>query len=258
MIWLLLFLALSQNQSDTLYQEGNHAFQASQFEVAVAKFRAAVNLRPDNPEFRRALGAALASQRRFVDALPHLERACRTAPPLALACYQWGRTLFFLNRPAEALAAYELAAGSRAVEGRLHSARAQALDALGRHAEAAAEFRLALAEAALRPKESAETQLQYANFLARRGQHEAALWQFRQALRKTPFSSSLWEEQAKSQLALDRLTDAAESLEQALAHGPRKRDLVLLLAAVYARLGDEAKARTLLSEAGPSPSLPPR
>jgi tetratricopeptide (TPR) repeat protein len=253
MIRALLILALSQPSPQKLYQEGTAAFEAGDFARAEALYQQALRGKPAELEFARALGASIASQGRFADALPHLERACRhTTPALpnrGVACYQWGRTLYFLQRPADAIEAYGMARQASPFTAQMYLGRAQALDALGQVKEADYDYRHALAESALRNPESAVIQLAYGNFLARQGNHEAALWQFDQAIRKTPHEQRLWQEKAKSLLALGRAREAADALERALAHGSRNRETMLLLSRVYQGLGQNEKAQSYLDEA---------
>lgn len=257
MIRALLLLALSQPSPQKLYQEGTAAFEAGDFVRAETLYRQALRGEPATLEFERALGATIASQGRFGEAIPHLEKACRQSmPPLpnrGLACYQWGRTLFYMQKPAEALEAYRMAKQAAPFTAQMYLGRAQALDALGQVKEADLEFRHALSESALRAQESAQIQLVYGNFLARQGKHDAAIWQFEQALRKAPFDQRIWQEKAKSLLAMGREKEAAEALERALAQGTasgsRNRETVLLLGRVYQRLGQADKARRFLDEA---------
>jgi Tfp pilus assembly protein PilF len=254
MIQALLLLALSQPSPQKLYLDGTAAFEAGDYARAESLYALALKGKPAEIEYLRAYGASLGAQGKFDAALQPLETACRqSAPSLpnrGLACYQWGRTLFHLRRYEDSLRAFDFAKESAPPTAQMYSARAQALDALGRAKEADADFRQALAESALRTPESAGIQLLYGNFLARQGLHDAAIWQFEQAIRKTPFNERLWEEKAKSLLALGQERLAVEALERALSHGVRKRETVLLLARVYQHLGQPEKAKAYLEEAG--------
>lgn len=227
--------------------------EAGQFAAAIPALEKAARAHPEKPEFVRAYGAAVAASGDLEGALPHLERACRLRPRLALACFQYGRTLYFLNRFDLALQAYEDAQAAQDMGATLYSARAQALEALGRSEEADLEYRKALADSALRAAQSADIQLKYGLFLYRRGMVEAALWQYEQAIRKTPHIGVLWREKARALLQLGREGEAAKALEQALAHGERKKENVLLLSRLYERLGEAQKAETLRREASEQP-----
>lgn len=209
---------------------------------------------PSTPGPHQA-GAALATQGRFAEAAPLLEQACRApaAPERNLACYQWGRSLFYLKRHEEALAAYALAEQFGVFTPLMYLARAQSLDALGRRKEADYDYRHALATSALRPAESANIQLSYGNFLARQGEHAAAIWQFDQALRKDPADARLWREKARSLLALGQTAEAKAVLEQALDQGQRSRETLLLLGRIYQRLGQPDLAKSLIDEASTLP-----
>ncbi|MCX6614416.1 MAG: tetratricopeptide repeat protein [Acidobacteria bacterium] len=112
-------------------------------------------------------------------------------------------------------------------------------------------YRGALAESALRPKNSAEIQLRYSAFLIRQGKIEASLWQLDQVIRKQPFFGIAWREKAGLLMAVGRKEDAADALEQAIAHGERNRENLLLLSRLYAELGNKDKAQSYKNEATP-------
>ncbi|MFO0282269.1 MAG: hypothetical protein ACK532_10170, partial [Acidobacteriota bacterium] len=86
-------------------------------------------------------------------------------------------------------------------------------------------------------------------FHRRRQQWEPSIWQLRQTLRKQPFLGMAWLEQATVLLLLQRREEAADSLEQALAHGQRTRENLLLLSRVYREMGDLDKAESYRKEA---------
>ena len=79
------------------------------FSEAATTFEHAVNLAPDLTQFRVLLGAALVSDDRPEDALPHLLRAVEERPDLALTHTNLGTAWQALNRLTDALACYEAA-----------------------------------------------------------------------------------------------------------------------------------------------------
>ena len=52
-------------------------------------------------------------------------------------------------------------------------------------------------------------------------------------------------------MAVGRKEDAADALEQAIAHGERNRDNLLLLSRLYNELGNKEKAQSYKNEATP-------
>jgi predicted Zn-dependent protease len=248
MLWLFLLAMQFDPALSPKYAEGLKALREQKYTAAVPIFEALTNTRPEVPDYWLGLGTALASANRLTDSLPALERACNVQPQIPMACLTYGRVLHATRRHAEAIQVLERA--SRHSESALlYATKAAAHEALGQWMEADRAYRAALAENALRPAQSAETQLRYALFLVRRQQAEAALWQFKQVIQKKPHWGAAWLEQARTLASLNRIPEAADSLEQAIAHGERRKDTLLALSELYTALGDRTKADSYRQEA---------
>ncbi|NLV42265.1 MAG: tetratricopeptide repeat protein [Candidatus Hydrogenedentes bacterium] len=102
----------------------NGAERAPEAEALLAPFLATDG---DNPHVRMQLGISLFNQKRFAEALPHMEAAVKRLPKNHLYLTNWGHCLGNLGRTDEARKAYQAAL---AVEPRYKGARA-ALEALG-------------------------------------------------------------------------------------------------------------------------------
>lgn len=249
MILCLLLVALQYDPNlSPKFAEALRLMQEKKYPEVIAIVTPLTKDKPKVGEYWSLLGVAYAASGDLEQAIPNLRIACDAQPRPPRACFQYGRVLHLSNRFEDALKAYgQVAKGSE--DAQLHSAKAQSYEALGRAKEADQAFRAALAESALRPANSAEVQLRYGLFLYRQGTMESALWQFEQVIRKQPFWGIAWREKARALLQLEREKESAEALEQAIAHGERNRENLLLLSRLYLRLGDTAKAEDYRKEA---------
>ncbi|MDX2266984.1 MAG: tetratricopeptide repeat protein [Bryobacter sp.] len=200
-MWTCLLLVFSQfptaDPPPRSYQEGNAAFLKQDFPRALSLYQQALATNPNNGEFLRSIGAVYAAQKQLPEARLWFHRACHASQPNALACFQAGRTWQIEQDYTRALALYERATTLQELGPRLTLATAQVLDRLGRALDAERAYRKAISQAALRPSESGDAQIFYANFLARQGRFTAALWQLEQAEGKLPADPRLVEERAK-------------------------------------------------------------
>jgi Tfp pilus assembly protein PilF len=250
MLWKLLLALQFDPQYSPKFAEATRQVEQRNYAAARVTLEELTRVQPHVGDYWHLLGVTLAAVGELGPAEAALAKACRAEQKPARACYQWGRLLQAGGRHDEALAAFA-AAPRGGVDAATLTARSLSLEALGRVRSADDAYRAALAESALRPRNSAEIQQSYASFLMRQRQWEQALWQLRQVLRKQPFAGEAWRQQAGVLLELDRLAEAADSLEQALAHGQRNRENLQLLSSVYSRLGDNEKAERYLREATP-------
>jgi tetratricopeptide (TPR) repeat protein len=247
---LLLLLLLSQFDPvfSPKYSEATRLLQQQRWNEAALLLEDLTRDQPSVSTYWHALGLLRASQGQLEPARAALEKACLGVSPPRLACAEWARLLQKLGRHAEAIVAFNRSPRADA-DSQTLAARALSLEAVGNYRDADRDYRAALAESALRPKQSAAAQLLYARFLMRRQHWEAALWQLRQTLRKQPFLGPAWQDQATVLLLLERREEAADSLEQALAHGQRTKENLLLLSRVYREMGNADKAESYRQEA---------
>ncbi len=249
MIHLLFLLALQYDPNlSPKFTEASRLLQQQRFPEAISILDKLTKEKPAVGEYWYALGIAQAASGNITDSLAPLEKACTIPDRVARACYHWGRQFQSMRRHSDAIAAFDKA-GKNAEDSLLLTAKAQSYEALDQPYAADQAYRGALAESALRPKNSAEIQLRYSAFLIRQGNIEASLWQLDQVIRKQPFMGIAWREKAGLLIAVGRKEAAADALEQAIAHGERNRDNLLLLSRIYAELGNKEKAKSYKDEA---------
>ncbi|WP_031499396.1 tetratricopeptide repeat protein [Bryobacter aggregatus] len=244
---LLLAIQFDANLSPK-YAEAVQLLQQKKYPDAVSVLVSLTGEKPEVAEYWNALGLAYLANGDVEKSLPPLQRACTANSHVPRSCFNYGRVLLFLNRYEDAIGAFDRVPRSYE-DAPMFLAKAQAYESLKRVREADRAYRSALAETAMRPANSAEVQLRYGVFLARQGSTESALWQFDQAIRKAPLWGLVWREKARVLLQLQRERDSAVALEQAIAHGERNRENLLLLSRIYAQLGDSEKAETYQREA---------
>lgn len=234
---------------------------------ALAPLARAVELLPQSVEANRAYGLAAVMNQKYAEAAPALERVWRSDPTdvragalLATAYLRTGEaakavevlgseTMRSSSEPAalllrvEALNAAEdpngaLAAAEEARKKlpqlpQAHLAVAQQLARLGRYSEARPEF----AEVLKRAPGFPEAELGLADTLSRGGEHDEALQHYRTAMRIERTSLAARSGLARSLIALRRLEEARQVLEEAVAAHPGEAVLHVELSRVYARMG---------------------
>jgi|GEM_PF-1164734 len=248
--WLLLLALQYDPNISPKFSESSRLLQQQRFPEAISILETLTREKPVVGEYWYALGIAHAASGNSTASLAPLEKACTIPDRVARACYHWARQLQSMRRHTDAIAAFDKA-GRNAEDSVLLTAKAQSYEALDQATAADQAYRGALAESALRPKNSAEIQLRYSAFLIRQGKIEASLWQLDQVIRKQPFMGSAWRERAGLLMAVGRKEDAADALEQAIAHGERNRENLLLLSRLYTELGNKEKAQSYKNEATP-------
>lgn len=144
--WLRGAVKLSPSAAPSWLCLGSALLRENRADEAVPALRRAVELAPANGEAWTNLGLALHRLGSRDEALTALRRGAEARPTDPTGWTAWGQALLSAGRAGEALAALARAPAAKGPAGAaLHSARAAALHALGRMAEAAAEFDRALA-----------------------------------------------------------------------------------------------------------------
>ena len=249
-LWLLLLALQYDPNLHPKFAEATRLLQQQKFTEAIALLEPLTRDKPQIGDYWFALGIAHAAAGNLNASIEPLRMACAAQQRPPRSCYQYGRVLQMSKRYEESVAAF-LAAGKNGEDSQLLSAKAQSYEVLGKLSEADQAYRGALAESALRPKNSADIQYRYGEFLIRQNKFEASLWQLNQVLSKQPFFGPAWSGKGRVLMLLDRNADAADAIEQAIAHGERNRENLLLLGRLYALLGDDTKAELYRQEAAP-------
>ena len=167
---------------DSIYRDGIAAFEAARYAEAAERFGEAVAADEGNPEYRYALGNALAASARYGEAVDAFRRVIEMAPEMIDAHANLGAALQLDRRLDDAVAVYrrviELAPGSA----QLHFNLGTALKAADRLAESVDSYRAATA---LDPN-WAEAQAKLGGTLSELGQHAEAITYLQRAIEIEP------------------------------------------------------------------------
>jgi len=173
---------------------------------AIAEYRAAVQIRPDDAELRDNLGIALAKQGRIEEAVAEYTAALRIDPNCAEAHNSMGLALAAQGRLAEAIAEYQAASRIDPDLAEPHSNLGTAFAQQGNVDEAAAEYAQALQ---INPY-YAEAHFNLANLLVGQGRIPEAEMEYKAALRINP-------DYAEAHNNLGNLLSSQGQLEDAIA-----------------------------------------
>lgn len=179
----------------------------------------------------KKMGVGFALNKEYREAESAFHKACALDPREPDACYFWARALYALDRFEESLAALSKARpGLREVQ-----ARAQALDGLGRSAEAERLYREVAG--AYRPRAEDDPRLHFGVFLLRQGRAAEALPFLDEFIQSHSQVARGHLERGRVLMQLERLPEAADELEQAVSLDAGNEQARLLLGRVHSRLG---------------------
>ena len=202
---------------------------AGQPDVSERHLRTSLQLKPTAAEPHYNLGLALARLNRPVEAIVAYQDALRLQPRYPAAHNNLGTTLLAAGRSAEALLHYEAAIRLKPDFAQAHSNAAHALLESGRPAEA-----LGHAEKAVRlDPNNAEAHYNLGNVHARSDRLAAATASYQIALRLKPNHANAHNNLGNVLLEMDRLPEAIPHYEAALSIEPNnfdpRRNLALAL-----------------------------
>ncbi len=211
-----------------LFEDGVRLSGEGRWAEARMKFAAFVRVEPGNALAWKALGVSAGKLGDTVEAEEALRQGCRIDPKLEDVCYYHARSLYTLNRFEAALAVL------KKVErrGRSLVAMGQALEALGREAEAEAAFR----EALRRPDAVDEARLRMGVFLFRAGRMEEAERLLSEAVKGRPDFGEAMGELGRVYYQTGRIAEAVQMLGKAAGLRPDLEWIPLLLERARRRL----------------------
>jgi Flp pilus assembly protein TadD len=227
-------LALAQSP-DALYQEGIRSLEGGRAGEAIPILERAARAARTNAQYWKAYGVAIATTGDYAAAIEPFENACKLDPRLVDACYYYGRALYAADRYQEALVPLKRALEVDADKTRGETAIGQALEALGRDAEAEKSYR-----SAINRGPSTAARIAYGRFLVRQNRLPEALPVLEAA--QMPESPEALMEYARALLQADRNEASVERLTRLIAIAPRDAAARFLLAKAYRRLGRSADA----------------
>lgn len=223
------------------YDQGVVLIQKGQPAAAVPFLIRATETHPAQARPWAALGVAYASQGGMYDlAEPPFARACDLDPKLPDACYYQGRALYALDRFEASIQALERADRFYPNSWKIRLGIAQALEALGRSAEAEKEFRGTLS---LGKNSDPQPGVALGLFLVRQGRSEEAIRLLAEVLRAFPSCTEAHLHLGRALLEQDQIMQALPHLEQAAKAQPASAQAHTLLAKAYVRSGRVADAQ---------------
>lgn len=211
-----------------LLEDGVRLSGEGKWAEARVKFAAAVRLEPGNALAWKALGVSAGKLGDTVEAEEALRRGCEIDPKLEDVCYYHARSLYTLNRFEAALSVL------KKIErrGRALVAMGQALEALGREAEAEAAFR----EALRKPDALDEARLRMGVFFYRAGRLAEAEAILAEAVQARANFGEAMGELGRVYYQTGRIPEAVKFFEKAAAARPDLEWIPLLLERARRRL----------------------
>jgi Flp pilus assembly protein TadD len=245
--------------ADALIEEGVRLAQQGQLDLAVSRFRLALQRRPDHPKAYHNLAVALAEKGRLDDALEHMATALRLHPDYLEARVNLGHFLVQARRLDEAVAAFR-----------------QALQLQPDHADALLHLGVCLTQSR-RPDEAAvylehlvrlrpdfvEGHNRLGLALTDLGDLDGAARAFDEALRLDPRCADAHANLGSVRKAQGRLAQAVACYDLALLLGPDSlttrwnRSLALLQQGDYVRGWAEYESRRRKPNSGIRPFVQP-
>lgn len=204
-----------------LFQQALGLHRAGKLQEAVGLYRQLADRVPPQPPLLNLLGTAELQLGQFESGADHLAQSLRLNPHQPDSAANRGIALMKLNRPAEALAAFDqaLSQNNRLVQ--THNQRGKALAALGRHREAETAFAAAVA---LKP-DFAEAQYNHGTELEKLDRPAEALAAFDRAIAHKPDYLKARHNRANALLALQRPEEALTVFDHLIAEGLSTADV---------------------------------
>ena len=209
-------LALQPDHADALHLLGLIASQVGRHDVAVDLIGRSIAHDRFNPVYHSNHGLALASLRRFAEAIESYDRALSLRPGNAEVLYNRGNALLALARQHEAIEAYERAILARPDYAEALCNRGAAFMALGRHDDALASYDRAVAVA----PDFSEALSNRGNALKALGRLDDALASYDRALVARSDDAQALFNRGVTLHELKRFDLALESYDRALAVRP--------------------------------------
>jgi tetratricopeptide (TPR) repeat protein len=239
-------LSAARMRAITATNLGTALHEAGRHDDAVRQFEAAVALQPDYAPAYNNLGVTLRAQGRTDEAIAAYQRGLRLQDGYADLHFNLANALLAQNRADEAAVHLRLAADRAPADSAgAHNNLGTALAGQGQYAEAAAEFRAAIA---LDP-ESSLAHRNLGNVLASVGLRDEALAALRQAVTLAPADAAARYDYGSVLLEAARLTEAEAEFRAALGIDPRSVAALNNLGITLASQGRLDEATTLFERA---------
>jgi tetratricopeptide (TPR) repeat protein len=209
-----------------------------QMEEAVAQYRDALEIRPDDPEIHCNLGVAFFQMSEPDEAIAQYRKALEIAPDYAVAHNDLGIALFKKGELEEAIAQYRKALEIDPENADAHNNLGLALFKKGEVEEAIAQYRKALESA----PENAGTLSNLGNALFRKGDIDGAMACFKKTAVLSPDQVETWYNLGNGYLQKGEFDQAIASYQQAKKINPRYANTCANLGVAYFNEGRNREA----------------
>jgi tetratricopeptide (TPR) repeat protein len=183
-----------------------------QIDEAIAQYRAALTIKPDDTEGRVSLGNILGRRGQVDEAIAHFQAALKARPDYAEAHNSLGAVLASRGRFDEAIVQYEEALQTKPNYSEALNNLGIALASRGKLEEAIARYQAALA---IRPN-VAEVHNNLGVALARHGQVDDAIRQYQAAVKIEPGFAGAYKNLGNALAGCGRISEAIEIYQKAL------------------------------------------
>lgn len=244
------WLEAGKGQSENLLYSGGDAsgavaqFRDAKAKESLAEFTAGAKYHVPSAFDLKIVALDYILLKDHMDADHWLTRSLQADPRDAQAWYYLGRTKYSSGQFREAIEAFEqclkLEPRNIAAENNV----GLSYEALDRPGEAIQAFENAIAWQAESPAKDPEPFIELAHLYLNENQPEKAVPYLSQSIAIHPNVSKAHEELAKAYSLLDRLAEAQAELEKAVELSPQAPNLHCLLASVYRKRGLADKAKT--------------
>jgi tetratricopeptide (TPR) repeat protein len=220
---------------------GLESMERFDYSLAVAHYRAAVDVAPDEATHHRGLGLALVESERIDEAIEAYRESLRLQPDLGPALSDLALVLFKERAdPEQAIVLMERAVSERPGEKIYRYNLGHILHSVGRYADAASHFE----EVLVLDPASALTLYSLGVSRIRLGQHDRARERLLRALEINPEYGAAYYELAQALEGVGELDKAVEAYRNCLQREPRYKYAHYGLGLLLAKLGrvDESRA----------------
>jgi tetratricopeptide (TPR) repeat protein len=217
---------------------GSLLYEQGRVDEAIARFRKALDIRPDFAETHNDLGLALFQKAKTDEALAHYEQALKTSPSHTEAHVNLGNALFQKAQMDEAIAHYLTALAIQPRNGMIYLNVGNALFQQGKLDEAIDYLQKGLA---LLPTSAIAHDL-LGTVLLQKGQVDEAISHFQQALQNQPDLSGVHKNLASALVQKGQLDEAIAELAAELRASPNDSATHCYLAGVLGSQGRTKEA----------------
>jgi tetratricopeptide (TPR) repeat protein len=238
-------------RAEGYYKTGNALLRQDRDDEAVQQFRDALSGAPGNPQYRLALGLALAKGRHFAEASVYLNALLKRDPGNALASLGEARIAVAQGQPADAVKLYRRAIdamwppGEEANRMQARFELASLLEKSGQKTQAVAELLEAFGSAGA----DLETKKKIGQLLLSYGAPREAADVFRNVVRKDDRDANAYAGLGQAELAFENYPEARDAFRNALERNPSDETSRKQLALIERVLALDPNARGLRAAA---------